>query len=84
MNEPNQNPSPRWWTVPELASWNGTRSGSTRLGGSWVSDVFFTAYLDATDDRPSPRLLAFYRSWHACTRARLALLHLRDTPLRTP
>lgn len=55
-----------------------------RLGASWVGDIVFAAYADAAEDRPRPELLVFYRNWHACTRARLALLHLRDDVPRTP
>jgi aminoglycoside phosphotransferase family enzyme len=44
-----------------------------RLGAAWVGDVFFDTYLRTSGDRPSPELLDFYRTWHACTRARIAL-----------
>jgi uncharacterized protein YjiS (DUF1127 family) len=40
--------------------------------------------MHASGERPPAELLAFYNSWHACTRARLALLHLRDQAPRDP
>jgi aminoglycoside phosphotransferase family enzyme len=49
-----------------------------RLNSGWIADIFFQTYTRVTaDDFPSS-LTNFYRMCHACTRAKLALWHLRD------
>ena len=49
-----------------------------RLGAAWVSDIILETYSDETGDRPPEGLLAFYRSFHACLRAKLAVWRLID------
>ncbi len=53
-----------------------------RLGDARVGRLFRRVYGARTDDRPPDRLWHFYRSLHACTRAALALGHLRDDEVR--
>lgn len=55
-----------------------------RLGAPWVGRQMFETYMRIVGDRPDARLLSFYRTWHATTRARIALLHLRDHDPRAP
>jgi aminoglycoside phosphotransferase family enzyme len=49
-----------------------------RLGAVWVGDLILKTYSDETGDRPPGRLLAFYKSFHACLRAKIAVWHLQD------
>lgn len=49
-----------------------------RLNAGWVGEIFFQEYSSICRDRPPQSLLDFYRSLHACTRAKLALWHLVD------
>lgn len=49
-----------------------------RLQAPWVGQQFLDTYSQTTGDVPDGSLLGFYRKWHACTRARLALWHLKD------
>jgi len=49
-----------------------------RLGAGWIGELFRRTYCERTGDTPPARLWDLYRSQHACTRAALALGHLRD------
>jgi uncharacterized protein len=49
-----------------------------RLGASWVSDLILDTYREETGDHPPERLLAFYKSYHACLRAKIAIWRLKD------
>ena len=49
-----------------------------RLGAPWVSDLILETYRDQTSDHPPERLLAFYKSYNACLRAKIAVLRLKD------
>jgi aminoglycoside phosphotransferase family enzyme len=49
-----------------------------RLGAPWVGDLILATYRDETGDRPPERLLVFYKSYHACLRAKIAVWHLKD------
>ncbi|MDX2032720.1 MAG: hypothetical protein SF339_18735 [Blastocatellia bacterium] len=49
-----------------------------RLGAAHVGDFILETVRSETGDRPSQRLIAFYKSFHACLRAKIALWHLRD------
>ena len=49
-----------------------------RLGAPEIGKVIFKKYSEETDDRPSHALLAFYKSYHACIRAKIAVWHLKD------
>jgi aminoglycoside phosphotransferase family enzyme len=55
-----------------------------RLGMSWIGDLLFTTYSEATGDWPPPPLIAFYKSLRAGVRARLAIMHLLDRDVRQP
>ncbi|MEX0704914.1 MAG: hypothetical protein WD069_22635 [Planctomycetales bacterium] len=43
-----------------------------------VAETLWDIYRDTQRDDPSPSLLRFYRSQHACTRAKIAAWHLQD------
>ena len=49
-----------------------------RLGAPYVGPILLAAYSAASDDRPNPALLAFYRGFRALIRARIAIAHLRS------
>ncbi|MGH9833388.1 MAG: phosphotransferase [Blastocatellia bacterium] len=49
-----------------------------RLGARWVGDLILETYCDETGDKPPGRLLVFYKSYHACLRAKIAVWHLKD------
>jgi aminoglycoside phosphotransferase family enzyme len=48
------------------------------------SSEFFGHYVNRTDDAPSPVLIDFYKAIGAFIRARIAILHLQDAPVRDP
>src|SRR5688572_6925492 len=50
-----------------------------RLGAGYIGRQVFETYCRANSDNPAPALMAFYRSWHACIRARIAVWHLKDS-----
>ncbi|HEX5082326.1 MAG TPA: hypothetical protein VFY40_09780 [Blastocatellia bacterium] len=49
-----------------------------RLGAPQIGDLILDTYSDETGDRPPVQLLAFYKSYHACLRAKIAVWHLKD------
>jgi aminoglycoside phosphotransferase family enzyme len=49
-----------------------------RLGAPDVGELVLNTYRDLTGDKPVELLLTFYKSYHACVRAQIALWHLRD------
>ncbi len=49
-----------------------------RLGAPRVGELLLKTYGIETGDWLPPELTAFYRSYHACVRARIAIWHLRD------
>jgi aminoglycoside phosphotransferase family enzyme len=49
-----------------------------RLGAPEIGQVILKHYREITDDHPSNELLGFYRTYHACIRAKIALSHLCD------
>jgi aminoglycoside phosphotransferase family enzyme len=49
-----------------------------RLGAGFAGPALFTAYGEVSGDHPPARLLAFYRVYRACLRARLAIWHTRE------
>lgn len=55
-----------------------------RLGNSGLADVFVDAYMRETRDAPAPALLAFYRSLHACLRAKIAIWHTLEPNRHEP
>jgi aminoglycoside phosphotransferase family enzyme len=55
-----------------------------RLGGRSIGRVLFRHYCRRTGDFPPSVLIAFYRAISALIRARIAILHLQETPVRDP
>jgi len=53
-----------------------------RLGAPVAGEIIFRRYEEETGDRPPRRLLAFYKVYHACIRAKIALWHLQDERIR--
>jgi aminoglycoside phosphotransferase family enzyme len=49
-----------------------------RLGADEAASWILPMYAEISGDRPDPRLVHFYQSMHAGTRARLAMRHLLD------
>ena len=55
-----------------------------RLRGHSVGAPLFHHYCRRTGDRPPPALIAFYKAIGALIRARIAILHLQQAPVRDP
>ena len=55
-----------------------------RLGAPAFVATIFETYTEITGDVPPAPLLAFYRSYRACVRAKLAIWHLNDPEPREP
>lgn len=55
-----------------------------RLGASWIGGMLIDRCAAELGDRPPERLMAFYRAYRACLRARLAVRHLLDAEVREP
>ena len=53
-----------------------------RLGAPGIGELIFGKYSEETGDRPSDGLLAFYKSYHACVRAKIAIWHLKDDGIK--
>ena len=53
-----------------------------RLGAPNIGRLILNRYSEETGDRPSEKLLAFYKSYHACVRAKIAVWHLKDNSTR--
>jgi aminoglycoside phosphotransferase family enzyme len=49
-----------------------------RLGAPQIGDSILETYSVETGDRPPLRLIMFYKSYHACLRAKIAVWHLKD------
>ncbi len=49
-----------------------------RLGAPEVGDLILETYSDETGDKPPVQLVEFYKSYHACLRAKIAVWHLKD------
>lgn len=49
-------------------------------GASWIGEVVFETYREATGDDPPPLLVRFYKAYRATVRARLSAWHLKDHP----
>jgi aminoglycoside phosphotransferase family enzyme len=49
-----------------------------RLGAPAVGELIFRTYCERTGDDPPEDLLAFYRTYHAAVRAKVAIWHLQD------
>jgi uncharacterized protein len=55
-----------------------------RMGARSIGPVLFRHYRLSAHDTPSPMLISFYRGIGALIRARIAILHLRESPVRDP
>jgi uncharacterized protein len=55
-----------------------------RLGAPGIGQILFYRYSRRTGDCPPPVLIPFYRAIGAMIRARIAILHLRESPVRDP
>lgn len=53
-----------------------------RLGAARAGEIILQACCQQTGDQAPDRLRAFYRSYHACLRAKIALWHLKDGGVR--
>lgn len=53
-----------------------------RLGAPEIGRLILAIYCERTGDNPPRRLLEFYRTYHACVRAKVAIWHLRDHDVR--
>lgn len=56
----------------------------SRFGATWIEPVLLSAYSQRSGDAPSPDLIAFYRAYRACLRARLSLVHIIEHDQRKP
>lgn len=54
------------------------------IGAPEVGTSAFDIYAEITGDRPPPSLIAFYKSFRAFLRARIAICHLKDEHVRLP
>lgn len=52
-----------------------------RLGAAFVGDRVFEIYQQVTEDHPPEKLIRFYKSYRASLRAKLAIWHLKDSPV---
>ena len=55
-----------------------------RMGARSIGQVLFRRYRLRTHDTPPPVLITFYKVIGALIRARIAILHLRESPVRDP
>ena len=55
-----------------------------RLGSRSIGAALFHHYCRRTGDCPPPMLIAFYKAIGALIRARIAILHLQESPVRDP
>ena len=54
------------------------------LGANWIEPALLDAYRKLSGDAPSPELVSFYRTYRACLRARLSLVHILEHDQRKP
>ena len=54
------------------------------LGAGWIGPVLLERYRQQLGDSPPAKLLAFYRNFRACLRARLSLVHILEHDQRKP
>ena len=55
-----------------------------RMGGRGIGRILLRLYRLRTGNSPPPVLINFYRAIGALIRARIAILHLRESPVRDP
>jgi hypothetical protein len=53
-----------------------------RLAAPEIGKRILNAYSEQADDRPPNMLLEFYRAYHACVRAKIAIWHLNDDAIQ--
>ena len=53
-----------------------------RLGAASVGDQVLHRYLEATGDAPPDELIWFYKAFHCCLRAKIAIWHIADHEVR--
>jgi len=53
-----------------------------RLGAPSIGEIIFKRYSEETGDTPAEELLAFYKGYHGCIRAKIAIWHLKDKSIR--
>lgn len=56
----------------------------SRLGASWIEPILLDVYRKRSGDAPSSDLISFYRTYRACLRARLSLVHILEHDQRKP
>ena len=54
-----------------------------RLDAGEVGEFILRGYCEQSGDHPPVELLAFYKAYHACIRARIAIWHLKDEDVRS-
>ncbi|WP_036256802.1 hypothetical protein [Methylocapsa acidiphila] len=54
------------------------------LGADWIAPLLLDVYRERSGDAPSPEIIAFYRAYRACLRARLSLIHILEHDRRKP
>lgn len=55
-----------------------------RLGAPSVGQSFLETYSEYTGDKPSGKLLHFYKSYRATLRAKITIWHIKDSEVRNP
>jgi aminoglycoside phosphotransferase family enzyme len=55
-----------------------------RLGARQIGEWIVGKCNEETGDRPPETLLEFYKSYHACIRAQIAVWHLKDDNISNP
>lgn len=55
-----------------------------RLGAPSVGQSFLETYSEYTGDKPSEKLLHFYKSYRATLRAKITIWHIKDSEVRNP
>ena len=53
-----------------------------RLGALPMSEQLFRIYTNMEGDHPPEELIHYYQAYHACSRARIALWHMKEEPYR--
>ena len=54
------------------------------MGAPGIGQILFRRYGQRTGDAPPPLLIIFYKAISALIRARIAILHLQESPVRDP
>lgn len=70
--------SPKFRTVDCVDELSSLSMECELLGAPEVGEELFLSYESMTGDKPSELLVCFYKSYRACVRARLAILHVQE------